>query len=124
VLHEDGTLAEYLHLREHGVLIRIGQRIVAGELIAYSGNTGWTTVPHLHFGVYMNRSAEERVSIPIVFRGPNGQALVPQERKSYDPDGMVDRSTSSWKFPPGACIICLAILLLGLWRMRHMVRNA
>ena len=52
ILHEDGTVGEYLHLQYNGVLVKVGQRVTAGTPIARSGNTGYSTRPHLHFGVY------------------------------------------------------------------------
>ncbi|MGO9830285.1 MAG: M23 family metallopeptidase [Myxococcaceae bacterium] len=49
--HGNGVLSEYGHLRHHGTRVRPGQRVGQGELIGYSGDTGRSTGPHLHFAV-------------------------------------------------------------------------
>lgn len=52
ILHDDGSYADYVHLKYQGSLVTPGQMVAAGEVIGYSGNTGWSTKPHLHFQVY------------------------------------------------------------------------
>ncbi len=49
--HGNGVLTEYGHLRHHGTRVRPAQRVTQGELIGYSGDTGMSTGPHLHFAV-------------------------------------------------------------------------
>ncbi|PAU94103.1 hypothetical protein CK503_07775 [Aliifodinibius salipaludis] len=51
ICHDDGTVAVYAHLRHKGTLINMGEQVYAGEIIGFSGNTGYSTTPHLHFGV-------------------------------------------------------------------------
>src|SRR5436190_12089848 len=51
VRHEDGTLAVYAHLAHEGVAIELDEEVEAGRLLGYSGTTGYSTGPHLHFGV-------------------------------------------------------------------------
>jgi murein DD-endopeptidase MepM/ murein hydrolase activator NlpD len=51
VRHSDGTFAHYQHLRRNGVAVSARQTVTAGELLGYSGNTGRSTAPHLHFHV-------------------------------------------------------------------------
>jgi murein DD-endopeptidase MepM/ murein hydrolase activator NlpD len=63
--HEDNTFAYYVHLKPGGSLVEVGQKIEKGELIGYSGNTGFSTIPHLHF-VVRDGNAN---SIPFYFKG-------------------------------------------------------
>lgn len=71
ILHEDGSMALYAHLKPEGVLVRVGQRVQAGQQIGLSGNTGFTTGPHLHFAVQVNRGMRLE-SIPFRMHGPHG----------------------------------------------------
>lgn len=51
VLHDDGTLGEYMHLAPASIHVAPGQRVERLEPLALSGNTGFSSVPHLHFQV-------------------------------------------------------------------------
>jgi len=77
VLHEDGTYAIYAHLQLDTVRVRPGQRIARGEFIANSGNTGFTSGPHLHFVVLRNAGLRSE-SVPVTFAGPGGASVTPR----------------------------------------------
>ena len=67
-------MALYAHLKAEGVLVRVGQRVRAGQQIGLSGNTGFTTGPHLHFVVQVNRGMRLE-SIPVRIAGVGGGLL-------------------------------------------------
>ena len=78
IRHDDGTIASYSHLTENGALVKIGDRVVAGQPIGLSGNTGWTGVlPHLHFHVGTCLEPVNCGTLPVTFRnaGPNPDGL-------------------------------------------------
>ena len=52
IKHSDGSEAMYWHLKKDGVLVNMGDTVVQGQHIGYSGNTGYSAFPHLHFQVY------------------------------------------------------------------------
>jgi murein DD-endopeptidase MepM/ murein hydrolase activator NlpD len=76
ILHDDGTIGVYGHLHWDSIRVHIGQRVARGEYIANSGNTGFTTGPHLHFAVWRNAGAAD-VSIPVQFAGLGGVPVSP-----------------------------------------------
>ena len=83
VLHNDGTTGEYFHLQENGALVSAGDRVAQGQKIAYSGNTGHTTMPHLHFAVYRAIEWGNTQSIPVRFQGVNGIIAHPRRGGRY-----------------------------------------
>ncbi|PKA83340.1 peptidase M23-like protein [Ulvibacter sp. MAR_2010_11] len=53
IYHNDGTFAEYSHIKHNGSLVKKGDMVKIGQAIGYSGNVGWSDGPHLHFEVYL-----------------------------------------------------------------------
>ena len=76
ILHDDGTYAIYAHLNWNTIRVRPGQRVARGEYIANSGNTGYSSGPHLHFAVVRNTGMRTE-SLPVDFQGPNSRPVSP-----------------------------------------------
>jgi hypothetical protein len=51
VQHEDGTAARYVHLTNLGAVVNVNDTVQIGQLVGYSGHTGNSSEPHLHFDV-------------------------------------------------------------------------
>lgn len=68
ILHSDDTLGEYFHLKYQGALVEPGQRVDKGQVIGFSGNTGWSSKPHLHFSVHSATTGKRRQSHPLLFK--------------------------------------------------------
>jgi len=77
ILHDDGTFGIYAHLNWNTIRVKPGDDVTRGEYIADSGNTGFSTGPHLHFVVQANRGLRLE-SVPVVFEGPNGAGIEPE----------------------------------------------
>ncbi|MBP9089451.1 M23 family metallopeptidase [bacterium] len=72
IRHSDGTYASYLHLKQNGSLVRLGQMVSAGDAIALSGNTGMSQGPHLHFEVFIPIDGKSIKTIPVRFQTATG----------------------------------------------------
>jgi murein DD-endopeptidase MepM/ murein hydrolase activator NlpD len=83
VLHSDGTTGEYFHLQRASVRVRPGDRVARGERLARSGNTGFSTAPHLHFGVYRTGLDGTAESIAVRFQTRRGAIGTPRSGARY-----------------------------------------
>ncbi len=54
IQHGGGVGTGYAHIRPGGIIVRRGQWVNSGQVIAYAGDTGRSFGCHLHFEVYIN----------------------------------------------------------------------
>jgi len=67
VLHSDDTFGIYAHILLGSAVVREGDRVKAGDLLASAGTSGYSTGPHLHFVIERN-DGRDIVSEPFRFR--------------------------------------------------------
>ena len=86
IRHDDGTFASYAHLRAGGAAVREGERVAAGRLLGFSGNTGYSRGPHLHFCVWKASALDgEPETLPIRFDDGSREGFVPVAGGRYAP---------------------------------------
>jgi murein DD-endopeptidase MepM/ murein hydrolase activator NlpD len=82
IKHSDGSFGCYWHLQKNGVLVKKG--IVAkGELIGYSGSTGFVLRPHLHFTVKRILNYKKDSFVRTKFRTSKGIEIL-EKGKTYE----------------------------------------
>jgi len=67
VQHGNGLSTLYAHLSV--IKVTAGQNVGTGDIIGYSGNTGYSTGPHLHFTVYATQGVQIMTRKSAVCKG-------------------------------------------------------
>lgn len=62
IQHMDGSTSIYGHLQKDGFEVQTGDNVKMGDVIGKSGNTGFSTGPHLHFEVRLGFSATSAIN--------------------------------------------------------------
>ena len=78
ILHDDGTMALYAHLAVETIRVGIGRKVSEGQMIAESGDTGFSSGPHLHFAIQKNTDME-LISLPFKIENAEGNAVIPTQ---------------------------------------------
>ena len=79
----DGTHAHYAHLQQYGALVEEGDVVEVGQKIGLSGNTGWSTGPHLHFAITSPLDGTDATSHPFIFESSDGNITDPIANTIY-----------------------------------------
>lgn len=67
IQHEDGTVGVYGHLQQRSAVVVVGDSVRRGQMLARSGNTGYSTGPHLHFEVFRLGQNLLPITLPVRF---------------------------------------------------------
>lgn len=87
VLHEDGTVGNYFHMRCGSIVLKKGDLVHAGDALGEAGSTGYShpDYPHLHFVVRVpdQKNRFGRKTVPTLFRTRSGVKLL-KEGETYE----------------------------------------
>ncbi len=76
VLHDDGTYATYAHTLLGSAVVQPGDKVDAGDKLAKTGSSGFSTGPHLHFVIQKN-DGFKTVAVPFQIADREGKPVTP-----------------------------------------------
>ena len=84
--HGDGTFADYVHLMQDGAIVEPGMTVQQGDTLASSGNSGYSSGPHLHFHVERYGTCnpiDGCLSVAVNFRNTRANPIGLVEGQAY-----------------------------------------
>jgi murein DD-endopeptidase MepM/ murein hydrolase activator NlpD len=78
--HDGGYTTHYGHLSAIAKGIRSGASVAQNQVIGYVGSTGWSTGPHLDYGMKLNGSPVN----PLALNLPKGNPLNGETMKIFE----------------------------------------
>jgi len=79
IAHNNGFTTHYGHLSAFGKGVKSGVSISQGQVIGYVGSTGWSTGPHLDYGMKLNGNPVNPLSLKL----PKGAPLEGEKMKKF-----------------------------------------
>jgi len=73
IKHHDNEYSTSAHLMPGSIVVKVGDKVKQGEVIARCGNSGNTSEPHLHFQFQSRKSFFLSVGLPIAFSNISAQ---------------------------------------------------
>ncbi len=108
--HDGGYRSAYLHLQQgfnDRTRLFVGNNVNAGQLIGYSGNSGWSTGPHLHVEIHKSSSGYFGQTVPFEI-SQDSQGILTEPRPSLPGDSSylslysqeLVKAFQAWAFVP------------------------
>ena len=110
IRHLDNTVAAYNHMQKGSIPVVKGNWVAQGQKIGLSGNTGYSSEPHLHFGIcaYWNSKDDMGPGFPTIFQDKNHLAWRPHVGDVLHSDNDYKRQ-EQWKW----CSKCHGLFSAG-----------
>jgi len=78
--HDNGYTTHYGHLSGFAKGTRAGASVAQGQVVGFVGSTGWSTGPHLDYGVRLNGAPVNPLKMDL----PKGQPLGPEKMAIFE----------------------------------------
>jgi hypothetical protein len=110
VRHVDNTVVAYNHLKFDSLKVVMHQRVLQGQALGLSGNTGNSTAPHLHFGAvsFWNTAQDRGADFPMQFEDKHHSAWRPRIGETVAPTASGFRE-EQWRW----CAKCHGLYFSG-----------
>lgn len=79
IKHDNGYTTHYGHLSSYAKGIKAGASVSQGQVIGYVGSTGWSTGPHLDYGMRLNGNPVNPLSLKL----PKGTPLEGEKMEKF-----------------------------------------
>jgi len=80
IKHADGEYSLIAHLMPGSILVKIGDKVRQGEVVAKCGNSGNTSEPHIHFQLQSGKNFFTSAGLPVAFSDINARAKTNYEK--------------------------------------------
>ncbi|MCA9365003.1 MAG: peptidoglycan DD-metalloendopeptidase family protein [Candidatus Moranbacteria bacterium] len=77
VKHSNGYTTHYAHLSKFGV--SVGEKVRQNDIVGYVGSTGWSTGPHLDYGMRENGNPVN----PLTLKSQKAETLPEDEKEAF-----------------------------------------
>ena len=81
--HKGGEYSLLAHIKKDSILVKVGQKVKNGDIIAKCGNTGSSSEPHLHFQVQKGKNFFTSAGLPIKFSNFSATLFEPYSETTY-----------------------------------------
>jgi murein DD-endopeptidase MepM/ murein hydrolase activator NlpD len=103
IAHDSRYTTEYMHLSKIAANLKTGSKVTRGSIIGALGNTGLSSGPHLHFGLFDRGKYVDPMKAKIIQSAPEIKApkavlaMIAELRKTHQSIAVASASTTSSK---------------------------